>query len=100
MLQGKIALVTGASRGIGRAIAKELARAGAEVVINYLGSEDKAKEVKDSIEAIGGKAHLSRFDVSKPEEVKRPLKKLRKPSVTFIFWLTTLVLQGIPFLFG
>lgn len=78
MLQGKIALVTGASRGIGRAIAKELARAGAEVVINYLGSEDKAKEVKDSIEAIGGKAHLSRFDVSKPEEVKKALKEIEE----------------------
>lgn len=78
MLQGRVALVTGASRGIGKAIAIELARAGAEVVINYLGSEEKAKEVKSSIEDLGGKAHLLRFDVSKPEEVKKALKEIEE----------------------
>jgi 3-oxoacyl-[acyl-carrier protein] reductase len=76
MLHGKVALVTGASRGIGRAIAIELAKAGAEVVINYLGSEERAKEVKNTIESLGGKAHLSRFDVSKSEEVKKAVAEV------------------------
>lgn len=78
MLEGKIALVTGASRGIGRAIAIELARAGAEVIINYRGSEDKAKEVKDAIESLGGRAHLLPFDVSDPSAVKSAIKRVEE----------------------
>ena len=50
MLKNKIALITGAGRGIGRAIAIALAKEGAEVVINYNGSEERAKEVKQTIE--------------------------------------------------
>lgn len=76
MLEGKVALITGASRGIGRAIALEMAKAGAEVIINYLGSEDKARELAGEIEGLGRKAHLSRFDVSNPEEVKKAIKEL------------------------
>ena len=56
MLEGKIAVVTGASRGIGRAIAGKLASMGAFVVINYNGSKDRAEEVKQEIEAAGGAA--------------------------------------------
>lgn len=55
MLKNKIALITGAGRGIGRAIAIALAKEGAEVVINYNGSEERAKEVKQTIEENGGK---------------------------------------------
>lgn len=64
MLDGKIAVVTGASRGIGRAIAKELAGLGAVTVINYNGSSDRAMEVKQEIETCGGQAELFQCDVS------------------------------------
>ena len=58
MLSGKIALVTGAGRGIGKAIALELAKKGAFVVINYNGSEQRAKETLEEIYAAGGRDHL------------------------------------------
>ncbi len=64
MTDKKIAVVTGASRGIGKAIALELAEAGAFVVINYCGSEEKAREVKMEIEAKGGMAEIYKCDVS------------------------------------
>ena len=64
MLDGKIAVVTGASRGIGRAIALELASRGAFVVVNYNGSKDRAEEVKQEIEAAGGKAEVYQCNVS------------------------------------
>lgn len=64
MLAGKVALVTGASRGIGKAIACKLAREGAKVVINYNGSKEKAEAVKSEIEAAGGQAEVYQCDVS------------------------------------
>lgn len=64
MLTGKIAVVTGASRGIGRAIALKLAADGAFVVVNYNGSKERAEEVKQEIEANGGKAVVYGCDVS------------------------------------
>lgn len=64
MLQGKVALVTGASRGIGRAIAEDLATNGAKVVINYNASADAAEEVVAAIEANGGEATAVQADVS------------------------------------
>ncbi len=63
LLDGKIALVTGASRGIGRAIAIELAKEGASVAINYAGNVKAAEEVKSIIEESGGKAMLIQADV-------------------------------------
>lgn len=64
MLNGKVAVVTGASRGIGRAVAKKLASLGVEVVINYNGSKERAEEVLREIEAEGGKASIYQCNVS------------------------------------
>lgn len=64
MLTGKIAVVTGASRGIGRAIAIKLASEGATVIVNYNGSKERAEEVKSQIEQNGGKAYIYQCDVS------------------------------------
>ena len=64
MLNGKVAVVTGASRGIGKAVAIRLASEGAAVVINYNGSKDRAEEVKKEIEAAGGKAEIKQCNVS------------------------------------
>lgn len=63
MLENKTALVTGASRGIGRAIALALAAQGAAVVVNYNGSEERAQEVVDTIKAQGGQASLYQCSV-------------------------------------
>ena len=60
----KVAVVTGASRGIGRAIALELAFRGAAVVINYNGSEERAKEVQKEIEQKGGEAMIMQWNVA------------------------------------
>ncbi len=64
LLDGKVALVTGASRGIGRAIALKLAGEGAKVAINYAGNVKAAEEVKAAIEEKGGEALLLQADVS------------------------------------
>lgn len=64
MLKGKVALVTGASRGIGKAIALKLAEHGADVVINYVSSEKAAEQVKDSIVKLGCKAETFKADVA------------------------------------
>lgn len=74
MLQGKHALVTGASRGIGRSIALELAKQGAHVAVNYAGSEDRAQAVVDEIIALGQKAFKVQADVSNEKSVKDMVK--------------------------
>ncbi|MCB6202644.1 3-oxoacyl-[acyl-carrier-protein] reductase [Extibacter muris] len=63
-MEGKVALVTGGARGIGRAIALELAKGGAIVVINYNGSQDKAMDLKQEIESRGGRAEIYQCNVS------------------------------------
>jgi 3-oxoacyl-[acyl-carrier protein] reductase len=70
-LTGKVAIVTGASRGIGRAIAERLGRDGASVVVNYAGSKEKAQEVVAAIEAVGSKAIAVQADMSNPDDVRQ-----------------------------
>ncbi|MEW6601337.1 MAG: 3-oxoacyl-ACP reductase family protein [Nitrospirota bacterium] len=68
-LSGKVALVTGASRGIGRETAIRLGQAGARVVINYNRSKEKADEVKKAVADSGHEAEIFQADVSQPDEV-------------------------------
>lgn len=69
-LDGKVAIVTGSSRGIGARIAQELAAAGAKVVVNYAGNQKAADEVVAAIAADGGSAVAVRADVGKSDEVR------------------------------
>ena len=71
MLNGKVALVTGASRGIGRAIAARLAREGASVVVNYARSASEAHEAVATIKSEGGRAIAVQADVAKTEDLQR-----------------------------
>ena len=70
-LQGKVALVTGGSKGIGQAIARRLAQDGAAVVVNYSASGEQAQATVADIEKAGGRAIAVKADVSRPEEVHR-----------------------------
>ncbi|BCL33940.1 SDR family oxidoreductase [Nostoc sp. MS1] len=73
--QGKVAIVTGASRGIGRAIALTLAAKGLSIVVNYAGNVDKAKEVVAEIEKLGVEAIAIQADVSKVPDIQQLFEK-------------------------
>lgn len=71
VLEGKVAIVTGSSSGIGRAIAERLAQDGATVVVNYHAREEKAREVAAGIQARGGAAAVIQADMSRVAEAQR-----------------------------
>jgi 3-oxoacyl-[acyl-carrier protein] reductase len=75
-LEGRVALVTGASRGIGRAIALALGQAGAYVVLNYRGNQNAAEESLASITAQGGRGELCQFDIATENQVAEAVKKI------------------------
>lgn len=77
-LDGRVALVTGAGRGIGRAIALALARAGARVAVNHRVHPAEGERVVSEIEALGGEAMSVRADVTVPDEVSAMLDEVRR----------------------
>ncbi len=77
-LSGKVALVTGGGRGIGRACCLALAGAGAAVAVNYSASKDAAEEVKAEIEKAGGRAETYQADVSSFEEVQKMFESVKE----------------------
>ena len=76
-LDGKVALVTGASRGIGRAIARKLARAGCDVVVNYINSHDQAESICTEIRSLGRRAYAIQANVASPESVGELVAEMR-----------------------
>ena len=77
-LAGKVAVVTGASKGIGAEIARQLAAEGAAVVVNYSSSKEGAEKVVKDITTAGGKAIAVQANVAKPEEIKRLFAETKK----------------------
>ncbi|MFP4416239.1 MAG: amino acid adenylation domain-containing protein [Chitinispirillaceae bacterium] len=77
LLENKVVLVTGGSRGIGRATVRLLASQGASVAVNYLKSEERAMMVKEIIQEDGGEAEIFQGDTTEPKEVKSLIEKVR-----------------------
>lgn len=78
MLQGKCAIVTGGAKGIGRAIALELAKNGANIVLNYRSSEEKAIETEEEIKKLGVQVLRVKGDISKIEDVENLVKQAKE----------------------
>jgi glucose 1-dehydrogenase len=78
MLEGQKALVTGASSGIGRAIALALGEAGADVIVNYVAGEEAAAQLASEIEALGSRALIHRADVSNESDVQAMFARMYK----------------------
>lgn len=78
MLKGKCAVITGASRGIGKCIATKFAKEGANVVINYRNNEEEALKVKQELEDLGSQVLVVKADVSELEQAEKLIKQAKK----------------------
>ena len=78
MLKGKCAVITGASRGIGKCIATKFAKEGANVVINYRNNEEEALKVKKELEDLGSQVLVVKADVSELEQAENLIKEAKK----------------------
>ena len=78
MLKGKCAVITGASRGIGKCIATKFAKEGANVVINYRNNEEEALKVKQELEDLGSQVLVVKADVSELEQAENLIKEAKK----------------------
>ena len=77
MLKGKTIIVTGANRGIGKAIALKLGKIGANVIVNYRSNEKEASEVVAEIKELGGEASMVKADVSKYEDAENLISEAK-----------------------
>ena len=75
ILENKVALITGASRGIGREVAIEMAKAGADIIINYIGDKALAEEVQTQVQSLGRKAIILEADVSNLQAIEQMLEQ-------------------------
>ena len=78
MLKGKSAIITGASRGIGKAIAIKFAKEGANIVINYRNNEEEALMVKEELELLGVKTLIVKADISDLKQAENLIKQAKK----------------------
>ena len=81
----KLALVTGASRGIGKACAVELAKAGYDIAVNYAGNVEAANKTVEELKALGVNAEAFKFDVSSQEAAAKALKKFLQNSAELMY---------------
>jgi 3-oxoacyl-[acyl-carrier protein] reductase len=87
-LEGKVALVTGASRGIGKAIAIMLAQRGADIAVNFAGNVAAAEATVAEIKALGRKAILVKADVANTAACAAMVEEVSRNSVIWTFWST------------
>lgn len=85
-LTGKVAVVTGGSRGIGKAVSLRLGGLGATVVINYVSRPDAAQETADQVVKAGGKAAVYQFNVADSAAVEHAFKRFSKITAISIYW--------------
>ena len=78
MLQGKCAVITGASRGIGREIALKYAKEGANIVLNYRNSETEALQLKEELDKLGSDTLIIKANVGKFEEAEKLIKEAKE----------------------
>ena len=95
MLKGKCAIVTGAAKGIGKAIALKLASLGANIVLNYRSSEDKAIELENELKELGVEVLRVKGDISKLADVENLVNQAKEKFGILILWLIMLELLRI-----